>query len=75
MTEEQYNNVNDINSDNDDDVGKHVYSMYKIQPINKDLKYSYIGHTKNFNNRCKEHIKNTTNINLIPAIIQWLIHI
>jgi len=36
-------------------------SMYKICPKNKDLNYCYIGHTTCFNDRKKQHIKNTTN--------------
>jgi hypothetical protein len=37
--------------------------MYKIIPKNKDLNYCYIGHTNNFNERCCQHIKCSTDIN------------
>jgi hypothetical protein len=61
MTEEEYN---DENSDSEDEntikIDK-IYIMYKIQPKNKDLKFSYIGHTSRFSNRYEAHKKNTTN--------------
>ena len=67
MTEEEYNNVEQISifSDeecDDNDINK-IYTMYKIQPKKTDLFFSYIGHTSNFNERKNQHIKNTTNIN------------
>lgn len=65
MTEEEYNNVENICSDeecDDNNINK-IYTMYKIQPKNKDIFFSYIGHTSNFNERKHQHIKNTTNIN------------
>lgn len=37
------------------------YAMYKICPKNKELNYCYIGQTTNFENRQKQHIKNTIN--------------
>ena len=37
------------------------YTMYKICPKNKELNYCYIGQTTNFENRQKQHIKNTIN--------------
>lgn len=37
------------------------FVMYKICPKNKDLNYCYIGQTTNFENRKKQHIKNTVN--------------
>ena len=37
------------------------YIMYKICPKNKDLNYCYIGQTTNFENRKRQHIKNTKN--------------
>jgi hypothetical protein len=39
------------------------YIMYKICPKNKDLNFCYIGHTVNFNERQRHHIRNTYNTN------------
>ena len=33
------------------------FTMYKICPKNKDLKFCYVGHTSNFNKRKYEHKK------------------
>ena len=63
MSEEEYN---DEKSDSEEDVSTNVdktYIMYKIQPLNPELNFSYIGHTSMFNKRKHQHIKNTTNIN------------
>lgn len=64
ICEDEYDN---IDTDNEDDVdelknGK-IYSMYKILPKNKDLLFSYIGHTTNFTQRSSNHKKNTINTN------------
>jgi hypothetical protein len=59
MTEEEYN---DENTDSEDDTNiNKIYIMYKIQPKNQDLNFSYIGHTSNFNKRYEAHKRNTTN--------------
>lgn len=63
MSEEEYN---DENSDNEEEntikIDK-IYIMYKIQPKNNNLIFSYIGHTADFIERKGQHKKNTTNIN------------
>ena len=35
------------------------FIMYKICPKNKELDFCYIGHTVNFNERQRHHIRNT----------------
>ena len=54
--EEEYNNV-----EIEDNQEVRNYTMYKICPKNKDLNCCYIGQTTNFENRKKQHIKNTIN--------------
>ena len=39
------------------------YTMYKICPKNKDLKFCYVGHTANFNKRKYEHKKQSISEN------------
>lgn len=67
MTEEEYNNLGQTSTRSDEECDNNnvntIYSMYKIQPKNKDLIFSYIGHTSNLNERKSQHIKNTTNVN------------
>jgi len=61
MTEEEYN---DESSDSEEDESINIdkiYIMYKIQPLNHELNFSYIGHTSMFNKRKNQHQKNTTN--------------
>ena len=55
MTEE-YEESSDLTTDK-----VTIYSMYKIIPKNKNLFFSYIGHTYNFIERKCQHKKNTTN--------------
>ena len=54
--EEEYNHV-----EIEDNQEVRNYVMYKICPKNKDLNCCYIGQTTNFENRQKQHIKNTIN--------------
>jgi len=60
MSEEEYND-DDSEEENNIKIDKN-YIMYKIQPKNQALNFSYIGHTSNFNKRCETHKRNTTNI-------------
>jgi len=61
MTEEEYNDeISDSEDENTIKINKN-YIMYKIQPKNKDLNFSYIGHTSRFSNRYESHKKNTIN--------------
>jgi len=48
-----------------DDYSEKEYNfiMYKICPKNKALGFCYIGHTVNFNERQRHHIRNTYNTN------------
>lgn len=48
--------------ESDDDVGCNIYIMYKIAPKNAELKCCYVGHTTNFDNRKRAHIRNTTKV-------------
>ena len=48
---------------NDNSEDKCTFIMYKIAPKNSELKYSYIGHTTNFCERKRHHIRNTTTEN------------
>ena len=61
MTEEEYSDENTDSEDNNINMNK-IYSMYKIQPKNTNLMFSYIGHTTLFNKRYEAHKRNTTNI-------------
>lgn len=54
--EDEYTNVK-----SEDEYALMNYIMYKICPKNKDLNYCYIGQTTNFENRKRQHIKNTKN--------------
>jgi len=38
-----------------------VYVIYKIYPKNAELNFCYIGHTTNFKDRKRQHIRNTKN--------------
>jgi hypothetical protein len=40
-----------------------VYIMYKISPKNDELNFCYIGHTTDFKDRKRQHIRNATNVN------------
>jgi len=61
MTEEEYNDeISDSEEDESINIDK-IYIMYKIQPLNHELNFSYIGHTSVFNKRKNKHQKNTTN--------------
>ena len=59
--EEEYINVKMEDGTECDNQEIKNYSMYKICPKNKNLNYCYIGQTTNFENRQKQHIKNTIN--------------
>jgi hypothetical protein len=62
MTEEEYSDeISDSEDENTIKIDK-IYIMYKIQPKNNDLFFSYIGHTADFSKRCEAHKRNTTNI-------------
>jgi hypothetical protein len=62
MTEEEYSDeISDSEDENTIKIDK-IYIMYKIQPKNNDLFFSYIGHTADFSKRCETHKRNTTNI-------------
>ena len=52
--EDEYSHVKD-----DDEYTLIDFTMYKICPKNKQLSYCYIGQTTNFENRKRQHIKNT----------------
>ena len=61
MTEEEYNDEG-LDSEEDESINiDKIYIMYKIQPLNHELNFSYIGHTSMFNKRKNQHQKNTTN--------------
>ena len=61
MNEEEYNDeASDSEEDESINIDK-IYIMYKIQPLNCELNFSYIGHTSMFNKRKNQHQKNTTN--------------
>jgi hypothetical protein len=44
---------------NDNSEDEYTFIMYKISPKNSEIKHCYIGHTTNFNNRKRAHIRNT----------------
>jgi GIY-YIG catalytic domain len=47
-----------------DEIKNHInYIMYKIIPKNNYLSYCYIGHTKNFSERKRQHKQQAININ------------
>ena len=58
MSEEEYSD----DSDNECENCSKTYIMYKIQPKNTNLVFSYIGHTSEFSRRYEAHKRNTTNI-------------
>lgn len=61
MTEEEYSDES-LDSEEDESINiDKIYIMYKIQPLNHELNFSYIGHTSMFNIRKNQHKKNTTN--------------
>lgn len=48
---------------NDETEEEYAFSMYKICSKNPEIKSCYVGHTTNFDNRKKDHIRNTTKEN------------
>ena len=59
-SEDEYALTNyDSDDSNDDNTKVYDFVMYKICPKNKDLNFCYIGKTKNFVNRKRQHIRNT----------------
>jgi hypothetical protein len=60
--EDEYINEEYFTSDcdNEDETDK-LFVMYKIVPKNKEVNYCYIGHTTNFVQRRRAHMKNTIN--------------
>jgi hypothetical protein len=61
MSEEEYSDDSDNEYENCSKIDK-TYIMYKIQPKNPNLIFSYIGHTSEFSRRYEAHKRNTTNI-------------
>jgi len=61
MTED-YGDSSECEDEYSDDKNT-IYSMYKIIPKKSDLSYCYIGHTNNFLERKRQHIKCSTDIN------------
>ena len=57
--EEEYSHVKMEDEIKCDSQEVRNYSMYKICPKNSNLNYCYIGQTTNFENRQRQHIKNT----------------
>jgi hypothetical protein len=58
--EEEFENVVVSGEITDDNEKRTNYVMYKVCPKNKELNFCYIGQTANFENRKRQHIKNTT---------------
>jgi hypothetical protein len=58
--EEEFENVVVSDEITDDNEKRTNYVMYKVCPKNKELNFCYIGQTANFENRKRQHIKNTT---------------
>lgn len=58
--EEEFENLVVSDDITDDNEKKTNYIMYKVCPKNKELNFCYIGQTANFENRKRQHIRNTT---------------
>ena len=58
--EEDFENLVVSDDITDDNEKKTNYIMYKVCPKNKELNFCYIGQTANFENRKRQHIRNTT---------------
>lgn len=58
--EEAFENVVMSDEITDDNEKRTNYVMYKVCPKNKELNFCYIGQTANFENRKRQHIRNTT---------------
>ncbi len=58
--EEEFENVVVSDEITDDNEKRTNYVMYKVCPKNKELNFCYIGQTANFENRKRQHIRNTT---------------
>jgi hypothetical protein len=58
--EETFENVVMSDEITDDNEKRTNYVMYKVCPKNKKLNFCYIGQTANFENRKRQHIRNTS---------------